>query len=88
MMIWTRLKSLWPASHLQQEREVREELESLTAIAGSKKLGNLMLAMENVRTTWGWTWLVVSLPTSATRSVPCAASPPLSRGPCCHSLSP
>jgi predicted permease len=56
-MIWTQLKYLWPAWRRQQEREMREELESLTAIAGSKQLGNLTLAMEDVRATWGWTWL-------------------------------
>ena len=57
MMIWNRLKYLWPPWRRRQEREMREELESLTAIAGSKELGNLMLAMENVRATWGWIWL-------------------------------
>src|SRR5260370_22149508 len=57
MTIWNRLKYLWPARRRQEEQEMREELESLTAIAGSKELGNLTLAMENVRATWGWTWL-------------------------------
>jgi predicted permease len=57
MTIWNRLKYLWPARRRQEEREMREELESLTAIAGSKELGNLTLAMEDVRATWGWTWL-------------------------------
>src|SRR6266481_8773705 len=57
MMIWNRIKYLWPARRRKEEQEMREELESLTAIAGSKELGNLTLAMENVRATWGWTWL-------------------------------
>jgi predicted permease len=57
MMIWNRLKYLWPAWRRHEEREMREELESLTAIAGAKELGNLTLAMEDVRATWGWTWL-------------------------------
>ncbi len=57
MMIWNRLKYLWPAWRRQQERDMREELESLTAIAGAKELGNLTLAMEDVRATWGWAWL-------------------------------
>ena len=57
MMILNRLKYLWPAWRRRQEREMREELESLTAIAGRKELGNLTLAMENARATWGWTWL-------------------------------
>jgi putative ABC transport system permease protein len=57
MMIWNRLKYLWPAWRRQEEREMREELASLAAIAGGKELGNVTLAMEDVRTTWGWTWL-------------------------------
>jgi predicted permease len=56
-MNWNRLKSLWPAWRRREEREMREEWGALTAIAGSKELGNLTLAMENVRATWGWTWL-------------------------------
>jgi predicted permease len=57
MTLWNRLKCLWPAWRRRQEREMREELASLTAIAGSQELGNLTLAMEDVRATWGWTWL-------------------------------
>src|SRR5260370_11281452 len=57
MTIWKRLRYLSPARRRQEEREMREELGALTAIAGSKELGNLTLAMENVRATWGWTWL-------------------------------
>ena len=56
-MIWNRLKYLWPAWRRRQEREMREELGALTAIAGSKELGNLTLAMEDARATWGWMWL-------------------------------
>jgi predicted permease len=57
MTIWNRLKYLWPAWRRRQEREMREELASLTAMAGRQELGNLTLAMEDVRATWGWTWL-------------------------------
>jgi macrolide transport system ATP-binding/permease protein len=57
MTIWNRFKYLSPAWRRRQEREMREELGSLTAIAGSKELGSLTLAMEDVRATWGWTWL-------------------------------
>jgi len=57
MRIWNRLKYLWPAWRRQEEREIHEELRSLAAIAGTKELGNLTLAMEDVRATWGWTWL-------------------------------
>jgi len=57
MTIRNRLKYLSPAWRRREERDMREELESLTAIAGGKELGNLTLAMEDVRATWGWTWL-------------------------------
>jgi predicted permease len=57
MTIWNRLKYLSPAWRRQEEREMREELGALTALAGGKELGNLTLAMEDVRATWGWTWL-------------------------------
>ena len=57
MTIWNRLKYLWPAWRSRQEREMREELDSLAAIAGREQLGNLTLAMEDVRATWGWTWI-------------------------------
>ena len=56
-MIGTWLKSLWPAWRRRQEREMREELASLGEIAGAKDLGNLTLAMENARATWGGAWL-------------------------------
>ena len=57
MRVWNRLKYLWPAWRRRQEREMQEELESLAAIAGGKELGNLTLAMEDARATWGWAWL-------------------------------
>ena len=57
MTLWNRLKYLWPAWRRRQEREMHEELGSLTAIAGRRELGNLTLAMEDARATWGWTWL-------------------------------
>ena len=37
---------------------MREELESLAAIAGPKELGNATLAMEHARAAWGWAWLM------------------------------
>ena len=53
----SRLKYLWPPWRRKEEREMREELDALAAIAGRKELGNLTAAMENARATWGWTWL-------------------------------
>jgi predicted permease len=52
-----RWRSLWPAWRRRQEHDMREELDALSAIAGNKELGNLTLATENARATWGWTWL-------------------------------
>ena len=57
MMLWNRLKYLSPARRRRQEREMREELESLAQIAGRRELGNLTLAMEEARAVWGWAWL-------------------------------
>lgn len=51
------IRSLLPGWRRREEREMREELDALAAIAGRKELGNLTLAMEDVRAAWGWTWL-------------------------------
>ncbi len=56
-MIWRKLKLLWPPQRRAQEREMREELESLAGMATRGELGNLTLAAENARQTWSWTWL-------------------------------
>jgi predicted permease len=56
-MMRNRLKYLWPAWRRREERDMREELGALTGIAGGKELGNLTLAMEDVRASWGWTWI-------------------------------
>ncbi|HXI42435.1 MAG TPA: ABC transporter permease [Bryobacteraceae bacterium] len=57
MTFWQRLKYLRPVRRRQEERDMREELESLTEIAGTKELGNIALAIEDVRASWGWTWM-------------------------------
>ena len=56
-MIWERLRHLWPAWRRREEADMREELESLAAIAGRNELGNITRAMENARATWSWSWL-------------------------------
>lgn len=56
-MNWRKLKYLFPSVRRQADREMREELESLAAMAGSGELGNLTLAAEDARAIWGWTWL-------------------------------
>ena len=57
MNAWRKLKYLLPSYRRSEEREMQEELESLTAIAGPRELGNLTLAAENARGVWGWAWL-------------------------------
>ncbi len=57
MTLWNRLKYLWPPRRRREEREMREELASLTAIADARELGNLTLAAEDARAVWGWTWI-------------------------------
>ncbi|MBV8845148.1 MAG: ABC transporter permease [Bryobacterales bacterium] len=57
MSFWRRLAYLLPAFRRAEEREMREELESLAAIANPGELGNLTLAAESRREALGWTWL-------------------------------
>jgi len=54
---WGKLKYLIPSRRRAAEREMQEELEALTELAGKSELGNLTLAAENARETWQWTWL-------------------------------
>ncbi|HEY3742914.1 MAG TPA: ABC transporter permease, partial [Bryobacteraceae bacterium] len=57
-MNWRKLKYLRPSVRRQADREMREELEALNALAEtSGELGNLTLAAEDARDAWGWTWL-------------------------------
>ena len=57
MTIWSRLTHRWPPRRRRHEHEMREELESLGAMAGPRELGNLTQTMEDARTAWGWAWL-------------------------------
>jgi predicted permease len=57
MSFWRRLAYLLPAFRQAEEREMREELDSLAAMANPGELGNLTLAAERRREAWGWTWL-------------------------------
>jgi predicted permease len=57
MSAWRKLKYLLPSNRRAEECDMQEELESLTAIAGRRELGNLTLAAENARSVWGWAWL-------------------------------
>src|SRR5262245_22550699 len=57
MRLWRRLTYLLPAVRRAEERDMREELESLAAMAGPGELGNLTLAAEQRRDAWGWTGL-------------------------------
>jgi putative ABC transport system permease protein len=56
-MNWQKLKYLLPSVRRQADRDMREELEALRALAEAGELGNLTLAAEDARDAWGWTWL-------------------------------
>jgi hypothetical protein len=56
-MDWQKLKYLLPSVRRQADRDMREELEALRALAETGELGNLTLAAEDARDAWGWTWL-------------------------------
>jgi putative ABC transport system permease protein len=55
--IWRKLKYLLPWHRRAQEQDMREELDSLRALAAPGELGSLTLAAENAREVWGWVWL-------------------------------
>src|SRR5581483_10089549 len=61
MSIFRKLKYLAPSHRRALERDMREELESLAAIAqgeeARRELGNLTRAAEEARAVWSWTWL-------------------------------
>lgn len=61
MSILHKLKYLVPSYRRALEQDMREELESLAAIAqrqeGRSELGNLTRAAEGARAVWSWMWL-------------------------------
>ena len=57
MSFLKRLRYLLPGVRREEERDMREELASLAAMAERGELGNLTLAAERRREVWGWTWL-------------------------------
>ncbi len=57
MSVFKRFRYLSPGFRRAEEREMREELSSLAALAERGELGNLTLAAERRREVWGWTWL-------------------------------
>jgi predicted permease len=52
-----RLKWLLPGYRRAQEKDMKEELESLAAMAEPGELGNLTRAAEEARAVWGWMFL-------------------------------
>ncbi|MGH9408678.1 MAG: ABC transporter permease, partial [Vicinamibacterales bacterium] len=54
MTVWKKLTLLIPSVRRAAERDMREELESLEAIAGRGQLGNLALAAEDARGEMTW----------------------------------
>src|SRR5260221_10738617 len=57
MMLWKRLAYLLPWRRRAAERDMRDELRSIAAMARPGELGNLTLAAEDARAEWGWTRL-------------------------------
>jgi predicted permease len=51
------MQGLLPSRRAALEREMKEELESLAAMAEPGELGNLTRAAEEARPVWNWTWL-------------------------------
>lgn len=54
-MVWQKIKFLRPSVRRQSDRDMREELAALAAIAEPGELGNLTLAAEGARIFWGGT---------------------------------
>jgi len=57
MMFFKRLGYLLPWRRRAADRDMRDELRSLAAMARPGELGNLTLAAEDARAQWGWTRL-------------------------------
>ncbi|PYT21696.1 MAG: hypothetical protein DMG57_37815, partial [Acidobacteria bacterium] len=57
MILLRKLKYLLPSYRRAIERDMREELEALAAIAEPWELGNISRAAEEARAVWSWTWL-------------------------------
>jgi hypothetical protein len=57
MSLWHRLRYLIPKFRREEERDMREELDSIAAMAEPGEVGNLTRAAELRREAWGWTWL-------------------------------
>jgi predicted permease len=53
-MAWRRLLYLLPWKRRAAERDMREELRVIAAMAEPHELGNLTAAAENARDAWGW----------------------------------
>ena len=54
MTFWRKLRLLIPSVRRAAERDMRDELESLRAMAGHGELGNLTLAAEDARAEMTW----------------------------------
>jgi macrolide transport system ATP-binding/permease protein len=57
MSLWKKLTHLLPWVRRAEERDIREELESLREMAGAGELGNLSLAAEDARGVFQFRWL-------------------------------
>src|SRR5262245_14799802 len=57
MTFWKKLIHLLPSRRRADERDMQEELQSLSQLAAPNELGNMTLVAEDARTAWTWTWL-------------------------------
>jgi predicted permease len=57
MSLARKLANLLPWKRRAEERDIREELETLREMAGPGALGNLTLAAEDARAVLTWTWI-------------------------------
>src|ERR1051325_4894058 len=56
MSFGQKLRYLLPSHRRARESDMKEELESLAAIAEPGELGNMTRAAEEARAVWTWTW--------------------------------
>jgi predicted permease len=57
MSAWKKLRYLAPSRRRTEERDLREELQSLKDMAAPGELGNLAIAAEDARAVISWIWL-------------------------------
>jgi hypothetical protein len=57
MSVWRKLKYLLPSYRRALEKDMEEELRSLSELSGTGELGNLTRAAEEARAVWACVWV-------------------------------